>query len=370
MNNYTIITRHIKLSIDVPSEENEKRQELYRKLYDWQRIAFKAANLTATNLYLQDQLKELFYFHDDIKIKLADRLKDTEGVLNCSRENTTYRVLSKKFKTELPSAIVSSINQSVYKYYISEKLEYFSGQRSLRNYKINMPIPFSSKSIHKLRYDPKIKNFRFSLFQDEKYYVPFVTHLGRDRSNNRIILDRCISGEYKICESFFSLKNGEVTLYLVVKIPKTNSETYPNEAKVKLSFMAPIIVLFADKEYVIGDKESLIYKRLAIQHGLRRMQSKMKYNEGGRGRKNKTKGVEEFKLKERNFVNTYTHQLSYELVKFCMDNKIGKIEFLDIIQTCEEANEFPFVIRNWSWGSLRDKLEYKCHKNNIELIFN
>lgn len=354
----------------MPPEEKEKRNEIYRKLYDWQRIAFKAANLSTTNLYLQDQIKELFYLHDDTKIKLADRLKDSDGVFKCSRQNTTYRVLSKKFKNELPASIFSSISQSVYKYYNSEKSDYFSGDRSLRNYKASMPIPFTAKSIHNIRYVPEIKNFRFSLFQDEKYHIPFKTHLGRDRSNNKIIIERCIKGEYKICDSFFTLKDGEILLYLVVRIPNIANNIKPNEAKVKLSFMAPLIVIFNEKEYMVGDKEGFVYKRYAIQQGLRRRQSMMKYNKGGHGRKNKTKGIEEFKNKEKNFVNTYTHQLSHELVKFCIDNKIGKIELVDIVQTSEEAKELPFVIRNWSYGSFRDKLEYKCNKNNIELILN
>ncbi|KAB2869473.1 MAG: IS200/IS605 family element transposase accessory protein TnpB [Bacteroidales bacterium] len=365
-----IITRKIKLYIDVPPENKEKKNELYRKLYDWQKIAYKAANIAATNLYLQDQVKDLIYLQDDVKIKLADRLKNNDGIFNCSRDNTTYKILSQKFKNELPSSIFSAINQSVFKNYISEKSDYFNGIRSLRNYKANIPIPIRVLSIYNLRYDPEIKNFRFSLFRDEKYHIPFKTYLGRDRSNNKIIIERCIKQEYKICDSLLTLKDGDIFLYLVVKIPIETNNLFLNEAKVKLSFMAPLIVIFNEKEYMFGDKESYIYKRLAIQHGLRRRQSIMKYNTGGRGRKNKTKGVEEFKTKEKNFINTYTHQLSYELVKFCLDNKIGRIKLVDIVQTSEDAKEFPFVIRNWSFGNFRDKLEYKCKKNSIELLYN
>ena len=95
----------------------------------------------------------------------------------------------------------------------------------------------------------------------------------------------------------------------------------------------------------------------------------MKYNTGGRGRTNKTKGVEEFKQKEKNFANTYTHNLSSELIKFCVENKVGKLEIDNVLQSFEEAQEFPFVIRNWSYGNLRDKLDYKCKRSSIELIY-
>jgi hypothetical protein len=365
-----IITRKIKVLIDVPSDEKEKLNAAYRKLYDWQNIAFRGANIVATNLYIQEKSKDLIYFHDDFRIKLADRSKDVDGVLNCSRENTTYRVLSEKFKNKMPASIFSLLNRSVFKYFIAEKADYYSGKRSLRNYKSNIPVPFMAKSIFDLRYDDDIKNFRFSLFKDEKYHIPFRTFLGRDRSNNKVIIERCINGEYKLLNSSIKIADGKIHLYLVVESPKEPSKVdSQNEAQAKLSFLAPLIVTYREKDYLIGDKESFIFKRLAIQQGLKRRQQKMKYNSGGRGRKNKTKGVEEFKEKEKNFVNTYTHNLSSELIKFCIENKIGKLEIADVLQSFEEAQEFPFVIRNWSFGSLNSKLEYKCRMKNIELIY-
>jgi len=368
--NKIINTRHIQLFVDFPSEEKEKFHNAYRKLYDWQRIVFKAANLTATNLYIQDQIKELFYFHDDVQVKLADRSKNAEGVFTCSRENTLYRILSGKFKSEIPASILSLVGRSVNQYYMAEKSEYFEGKRSLRSYKSTIPVPFRAKSIFNLRYDEEIKNFRFSLFHDEKYHIPFRTYLGRDGNDNRVILERCIKGEYKICDSFYALKKkGKIFLYLVVEMPKEKKEVSPeNEASTKLSFHAPLVVSYMDKEHLIGDKESYIYKRLAIQNGLRRRQHQMKYNKGGKGRANKTKGIKEFKEKEKNFINTYTHNLSHELVKFCIDNKIGKLVIEAIKQTKEEAMKYPLVIRNWSFGNLIDKLKYKCNKYNIELI--
>lgn len=368
--NRNIITRRIKVQIDVPTEEKEALNAAYRKLYNWQNIAFKAANIVATNLYIQEKSKDLIYFHDDFRIKLADRSKDIDGVLNCSRENTTYRILSEKYKNEIPASIFSLLNRSVFKHFIAEKADYYSGKRSLRNYKSNIPVPFMAKSIFGLRYDDDIKNFRFSLFKDEKYHIPFRTFLGRDRSNNKVIIERCISGEYKMLNSSLRVADGKIHLYLVVDFPQEQKRVNPeNEAKIKLSFMAPLVVSYKDKEYIIGDKESFIYKRLAIQQGLKRRQQKMKYNNGGRGRKNKTKGVEGFKEKERNFVNTYTHNLSSELIKFCIDNKIGKLKIDDVLQSFEEAKEFPFVIRNWSYGNIREKIEYKCRMNNIELVY-
>ena len=375
--NKLINTSRIRLFIDIPFEEGEKRKETYRKLYDWREIAFKAANQTVTNLYVQDQIKELFYFHDDVRIKLADRKVDSQGILNCSRENTTYRVLSKKYKNEIPASIFSCINRSVNKFYANEKSQYFSGDRSLRNYKSNIPIPFVAKSIFDLRFDSEIKNFRFSLFKDEKYHIPFKTYLGKDKSGNKAIIEKCIDKTYHLCISAIQIrkniktKKDEIYLILTIEIPRKKVQVnHENLAKVKLSFLAPLIIEYNGKEYLIGDKESFVYKRLAIQQGLKRRQQKMKYNKGGRGINNKTKGVKESKAKEKNFIETFMHQISSELIKFCLKNEIGRLEIDNISQSIEEAQEFPFVIRNWSYGNLMNKLEYKSNLNNIELIYN
>ena len=275
--NKTINTIHIRLFIDIPSDEKEKLHDAYRKLYDWQRIAFKAANQTVTNLYVQDQVKELFYFHDDVWIKLVDRKIDNEGALKCSRENSTYKVLSSKYKNEFPSSISSSVNRSVYRNYISERNEYFEGKRSLRNYKSSIPVPFMAKSIFDLRFDNEIKNFRFSLFKDEKYHIPFKTYLGKDKSGNKAIIEKCIDKTYHLCISAIQIrkniktKKDEIYLILTIEIPRKKVQVnHENLAKVKLSFLAPLIIEYNGKEYLIGDKESFVYKRLAIQQGRKR----------------------------------------------------------------------------------------------------
>ena len=137
-----------------------------------------------------------------------------------------------------------------------------------------------------------------------------------------------------------------------------------------LSFLAPIIAIFNNEKSYIGDKQSYIYKRLAIQNGFKRRQKLIKYNTGGKGRKLKLKGLEEFKKKEQNFVNNYTHKLSHELIKFCINKNAGKLTLKGIEQNIREAKENQLLIRNWSFGNLIHKIEYKCKLNGIELIKN
>ena len=73
--NDNIATRKIKLFIDVAKSDKEELIKQFRKLYDWQKVVFKASNQITTNLFIQDHVKELFYFQDDIILKLTNREK-------------------------------------------------------------------------------------------------------------------------------------------------------------------------------------------------------------------------------------------------------------------------------------------------------
>ncbi len=367
-----IITRKVQLFIDIPKGNRDELYNAYQKLYDWQKIAFKASNIISTHLFCQEKIKDFEYFKDNIKTQLTDFNKNPEGIFNTSRQNTTYRLISSKYKNGIPSSIMACLNQNIYQNFVKERNDYFQGKKSLRSYKKELPVPFSYQSIYDLRFDEEKKEFTFLLFRDKKYSIPFRTYLGKDRSNNKAIIERCLTGDYQISISSYIINSdGKIYLLLAVQLPIKEHRTDPDiEVKAKLSFLAPVIVTFNNKEFLIGDKDSFIYKRVAIQKGIKRRMELMKFNRGGRGRKQKIHGIEEFKKKERNFINTYMHQISSMLVQFCTDNHAGKLILNNINEHIEEAIETPLVLRNWSYGDLIQKLKYKCKISNIELVLN
>ncbi len=93
------LTRKIQLLIDLPTKEEKKKA--FNKLYQWQNRCFRAANLIVSHLYIQDMIKDFLYLSEGIKYKLADEKKDDAGILNRSRMNSTYRVVSDRFKGEI-----------------------------------------------------------------------------------------------------------------------------------------------------------------------------------------------------------------------------------------------------------------------------
>jgi len=364
-----IITRKIRLLIDVPSDNKEELSKYYRRLYDWQKIAFKAANIITSHLFIQEQANQLLYFQDDVKRKLVNKEKDDCGILNTSRQNSIYRLIAKKFKTQIPSSIISCLVQKIYLTFCKERSKYFNGERSLSSYKSNLPVPFDSKAIYNLSYCNELKQFKFILFKDPQYVVPFKTYLGKDLSGNKIIIKRCISGDYKLCSSSYIIDNNKIYLLLSVKIPTSVPVLEPKtKVKAALSCYAPIIAIIGKKKIPFGNQEVFLDKRKAIQCGLHRRKKAMKYNTGGRGIEHKTSGIFEFRKKEKRFVENYMHYLSKVLVDFCVKRKAGTLELINLKQNIDEANKDAYIFRNWSYGSLREKIEYKCKQNGIDFI--
>ena len=127
------LTRKIQLLVDLPTKA--ERKEALDKLYQWRNRSFKAANLIISHLYVQEMIQEFFYLTEGIKYKLADEKKDEAGILNRSRINATYRVVSDRYKGEIPTNILGNINHNLMGTFQKHKVEYWKGERSLMNFR-------------------------------------------------------------------------------------------------------------------------------------------------------------------------------------------------------------------------------------------
>jgi len=356
-----VLTRKIQLLIDC--EDMEQRKAYYQQLYDWQRMCFRGANYIFTHHYLQDQLKELIYITDDVKVKLADVHKDPEGILNTSRMNTTYRLLSSYFKGQMPSDIFSTLNTSLIRIYNNERSAYWKGEKSLRNYKRNIPIPFSAKSVQ-LQGDEQGKGYRFSLFK-----IPFKTYLGKDRSDKKVLLQRTLVGKVKLCTSSLKLDKGKIFWLAAFEMERDQYELDPSIiAEASLSIEHPIAVKVGKEVFQIGNKEEFLHRRLAIQAARHRLQRGSTFNRPGKGRKRKLKSLNDYSEKEKRYVDNRLHLYSRRLIEHCLKNQAGTLLLVNQEQKEEVAKEEEFLLRNWSYFGLKEKIAYKAKKAGIEVI--
>ena len=259
-------------------------------------------------------------------------------------------------------------------------------KKSLRSYKSTMPIPNKVSEYKNLRFaDYTLENGEtrqgcfFTCMN-----IPFQMRFGRDRSGNRLIVERVISGEYKMCTSSIQIDGNKIFLLLCVDIPQ--KEIKLNEDKALYAYlgvMNPIICtcdVKAAKEYdsgykwfEIGTKEEFNYHRRQIQEAVHRCQINNKYSVGGKGRKKKCQAIDRWHKKELNYISTKLHTYSRLLVDLAIKHKCGKIVLLHQTKREEKAKEDnkngePFVLRNWSYFGFKDKIAYKCKMVGIKLL--
>ncbi|MRG45487.1 hypothetical protein GFS24_10195 [Chitinophaga sp. SYP-B3965] len=357
-----IVTRKIQLLIN--SDDAEIRSETWKTLRSWRFICFKAANFIFSHHFLQEQLKELIYLTDDVKIKLTDIKKDSDGILTTSKMNTTYQILSNKFKGELPMNILGALNNILVTQYNSERQAYQNGDRSVRNYKRTIPIPIPARNITRIKLHESGKYYSFNLFG-----LSFNTYFGKDYDDKRVMWERWLSGEYQLCTSSLKFDQGKIFLLAVFKFDKfynlLNSGTV---AEASLSIEIPIVVKINGHRYEIGTKEDYLHRRIAIQQSRIRAQKSIKYNRSKNGLKRQKQNLLSYAKKEVNYVETKLHLYSKMLIDLCVKNGAGTLILIEQKEKEEEAKQDTFLLRNWSYFKLKDKIQYKSDRVGIKII--
>lgn len=114
----------------------------------------------------------------------------------------------------------------------------------------------------------------------------------------------------------------------------------------------------------------LFYKDYDLIHGKKPFFDSF----GGKGRKKKCQAIDRWHEKEKNYVTTKLHTYSRMLVDMAVKHRRGKIVLVDQKRREDEAKEQnkngePFVLRNWSYYGLKDKIAYKCKMVGIKLEY-
>lgn len=372
-----VITR--KIEIVVCEDDKDQRRAYYEKLYANRDIAVRVANMAVSHLFTLDNTMPY----------LSDEAKETIEYLGCkgqkaTKQNAPYVVASEAFKGKADMSMVSAVLQNTQKMYQDDRKKGM-WNKSLRSYKSNMPVPFNADRFLSLRFaiykngnDEEREGCFFSLIG-----VPFQMRFGRDRSGNRLIVERVINGEYKMCTSSIKFDKKKIFLLLCVDIPK--QEVKLDAKKVMYAYLGvinPIICtcdVRAAKEYdsgykwwEIGTKEEFLYRRRQIQEAVRRCQLYNRYSVGGKGRKQKCQAIDRWHDREKNYVDTKLHTYSRKLVDMAVKHKCGTIVLMNQKAREDKAKEDnqngePFVLRNWSYYGLKEKISYKCKMVGIKL---
>ena len=210
--------------------------------------------------------------------------------------------LSYRFATELETNIFSKIldclKQGVFATFNSDARDVKRGERAIRNYKKGMPIPFAWND--SLRIEVEGSEFYLRWYNGIRFRLTF----GKDRSNNRLIVRRCLKmdddfeGEYKLCNSSIQLakRDGSPKLFLllVINIPQEHVELNKKiVVGVDLGINAPAYVAtnITEERKQIGDRDHFLKTRLTFQRRYKSLQ-RLKGTTGGKGRTKKLEPLE------------------------------------------------------------------------------
>lgn len=397
-----VITR--KIEVFVCESDKELQKTYYQKLYDNRNIAVKVANMAASHLFALDNTMPYLSEKDQETIEFL-------GVKGqaATRKNAPYVAASNLFKGQADMGMVSSVLQNVQKMYQDDRKKGM-WERSLRSYKFNMPVPFKADRFLNLRFaeyvngdgDTRTGCF-FTLMG-----VPFQMRFGRDRSGNRLIVERILQqqlfdstsgteGEatgYKMCTSSIAFekktdpetekKKQKIFLYLCVSIPEKKVDLIKNKTMFcYLGLLYPIQYLYENKADsifdsgvqfgTIGSAEEFIYRRTQIQAALRRCQKDSRWSLGGKGRKRKLQALERYKKKEKDYITTRLHAYTRKLIDLAVSNRCDTIHLVNQKPREDQAKKDnekgkPYVLRNWSYYGLKTMIGYKAKMYGIKVI--
>jgi hypothetical protein len=330
----------------------------------WQNACYRCANLVYTHQYIQEQIKEMIYLTEEVKLKVTDCHKDADGMLTSSRTNSTYKVLTQHFKGQLPSNIYNNLNNLLVGSFSRDKGDYYNGERAIRNFKKNMAMPFSGECLRRLTELSGKGYFSFTLFG-----IPFKTYLGRVFDDKRELLRAVITGRHKLATSY--LKLDDKKLFLLATFEQDKEVHLLREeviAEAALSLAHPLIVKIGKIKETIGNKEEFLYRRLAIQAARQRVQAGVPMNRSGHGRKRKKKPLEAYQHMEHDYIDYKLQVYSRRLIDFCLKHHAGTLILTRQLEKEEAAKEETFVLRNWNYAGLKDKIAFKANKVGINLI--
>ena len=422
MAEYTVITRKIEVHLHSDDNSEESKELLQEKYRAWNEIndhLYEAANRIVSHRFFNDEYEMRLRVHSprykeikDIlrkaqKDKLADsyvkELKAERKQLESefreqrltflrggdpdgtgSEQNSTYDVATNEFSDSIPSNILTCLNQNIIKTYNSYKTEIKFGERTIPNFKKGLPVPFPIKyngNLQICKRDDGTIFVRLPGKKGQKWHLEWDLDFGRDRSNNREIVERILNGTYDVGNSSIQeTRSRKRFLLLVVKIPKErNVSLDPNRvAGIDLGINIPLYAALNDNEYArsrIGSRDQFLDVRNRMEAQLHKLQANLRNSTaGGRGRGHKLQALERFKEKERNWVRLQNHIFSKGAIEFAVKNNAGVIQMERLTGfgrdgNGEVKNDRKFLLRNWSYFELQQLIEYKALAAGIEVRY-
>ena len=359
MANTTSLTRKIKL---YPVGDKDEVNRVYEFIRNGQYAQYQAQNI------LMGQLIGKYYeCGRDIK---SDAFKTAQKEI-LSNSNPVLNDIEFAKGVDTKSSAVRKVSQD---FSIALKNGLARGERTVTNYKRTLPLSTRSRD---LKFGYEYETYQELLDNlmnpDLKIYIDWVNHirfeviLGSPHKSEflRKEIQNILEEKYKVQGSSIQIEGKSIILNLTMQIQKNVNELDENVVVgVDLGLAIPAVCSLNNSMYDrknIGHYEDFVRVRTQMQEQRRRIQGNLKYSKGGHGRKKKLSALEKYKKYEHNFVQSYNHMISKNVVEYALKNHAKYINMEDL----SGYNANDFVLRNWSYYQLQDYIAYKADKEGI-----
>ena len=380
MSNTYIITRKIQL---IPVGDKEE----INRVYTYLREGIKAQNL-AMNQYMSALYSTMMM---DISKEDRKELYKLYSRVSSSKLGSAYDK-SIEFAKGLPMG--GSIQQKVKQDFdnaMKKGLQY--GKLSLPSYREDNPLLIHVDYVRLRSTNPHIDN---GLYHNYESHQDFLDHLFKSdlelfiKFANKITFKVIVGQPHKsaeirsifknIFEDYYHIKGSSIEFSgkkiipnMSIEIPKQQKELDENiVVGVDLGIAIPAVCALNTNDFArksIGSKDDFLRVRTQIQNQRRRLQSNLKMTNGGHGRKKKLQSMDRFSEYEKNWVKTYNHQVSKQIIDFALKNSAKYINLEDLSSFNQKQLRDNFLLTNWSYYQLQQYIKYKAEKYGIIVRF-
>jgi putative transposase len=368
----SIITRKIKLIAvgETSKERTASYNYVKRVASDLTQVGNEVIRLHICNQYELDKLKS------SMNITKGESIKIFQEQIGTSVQNSGYQMLTKF--PYISSDIRGYFNQKIFKTIKENFHDIMNSKMSVPSFrKTSISIPFSGIKNGEcvLFVDGDEHMFNFPLSQSETKIhkeIKFKLHYGRDRSNNRLIVNRILDGTYKMNGSSIQIKDNDLYLLLTCDIPVNVSNNMdPNKIMgIDLGINRPVSI------YIDGEKrqpsqiqlgEKIQSERMKFHKQRRAIQQSMKFAKGGHGRTRKMLAMDNLRDKEHNWSVLMNHNISKNVINIAQQYNVGIIKMEDL--TGITTNKNDYYMKSWAYYQLQTDIEYKAKMVGIQILW-
>ena len=359
--NRMVICRKIKL---FPIGDKEEINRVYKFIRDGQYAQYQACNLLMGQL-----MSEYYKYNRDIKNEM---FKEKQKEI-CKNSNPLFKEIEFATGVDTASAVTQKVKQD---FSTALKNGLAKGERTITNYKRTNPLITRGRDLRFYHEYENYNEFLEKLYSKElDVYIKWVNKIvfkvvfgNPHRSHElRSVIQNIFEENYLVQGSSIEIDDKEIILNLSLSIPKQELELDENTVVgVDLGIAIPAVCGLNNNNYIrqsIGSKDDFLRVRTQLQAQRRRLQKSLKSTSGGHGRGKKMKAMDRLVDRERNFVKTYNHYVSKNVVDFAVKNKAKYINMEDL----SGFDSSEFILRNWSFYELQQFIIYKASKYGIEV---